>query len=150
MLRYASLLALLLASPLRAEPAPSPAPRAAGPCLASAMILVRTAQPHVDELKAQVKQFLARTTGSVGVDSGGKTQFAFDPPRHGLVALDYMPDALGVLIFPRRTCADPAAASDADDLAYMRSLHDELQRMRLIVSDLMFINLREALESAKP
>lgn len=159
------LLCVLLAAPLRAEPNPqgvdpvvlkledAPADEHAKdrlPCIVSPMIFVRSAQPHVDGVKAQLRDFLARTSGSAAATSTSESVYALRPPRHGLVALAFMQDALGGVIMARVDCAGPVKGDDADAAEYVRSLHDQIRDMRLIVTSIQLINFVDSLEKMKP
>lgn len=145
-MRCALLVCVMLAAPLRADPPVAEAAPPRGPCVATKMILVRSAQPHVDALKAQVLEFLATTSGSPATTDGGLAEFKLQPPRAGVESLTFIPDALGGIIMARSACGDHFAGNDAEVLEYVTALHTQLRDMRLIVTDIKLIDLLEGLE----
>ena len=135
----------LLAStvPLHADPGVPPKS-----CMAGPIIFLRSAQPHVDEVKTQVRAFLVTETGygPRGVDQ----IFPFDPPRYGIRALQFQPDALGGFIQARTDCDDHVDMRDAEVVDYMTGLFARLQAQRMILVGLQLVDLTEDLPQIPP
>lgn len=134
---------LALAAPLRADPGVPPKKCVAGP-----FIFLRSAQPHVDEVKAQVQAILVAEAGNGARHSS--TLFPLATPRYGIAALEFMPDALGGIIQARTNCDDHVDMRDAEVVEYMTTLYERLRAERLILIGLQLIDLTKDLQEIPP
>jgi hypothetical protein len=128
-----------------AQAAPEAPPKT---CIAGPIIFLRGAEPHVEELKTQLRAFLITEVGYGA--RGDATLFPFATPRDGIRALKLDTDALGGTISAQVACEDHIDLRDALATDYMTKLYEKVRAQRFILQGLQLVALSDSIPQQPP